>query len=707
MSTQNNLRKYAFTGGTAAASIAMPFAFAGAVQAQETQAVVVQPEPVNNNDMVAVAAPWLLAGMAVAVPLLWLLMRLTPPQPVQVRFPGTRLLKDLQPQQETPASLPLWHKLLRIGAAVLATIGLAGLMLNPDAPIKGEGPLVLVVDNGWAAARGWDARLQEIGKLIDSADSQERNVILLPTAQPRDGSQVRATPLMTADEARDVVKTWQPVPWPEDRAAALKALEVQAETLKGPASAVWLSNGIGGDGAEELAARLHAMGTLTVREDAPGEGAHLLVPPAAQEGVLSVTVRRAVTGEEEVVGIAATDRNARVVDRQEAKFAAGDTEVKVTFSLPDEIQKQMVRLDIEGENTAAATVLLDGQWRHRPVGLVMGGSGESLQPLLSEFNYIEKALKPYAELRQGTVDALLKRDLAVMILADSAVLDEATRTKIDEWVRAGGTVLRFAGPRLAQTEDILLPVDLRDDGARTLGGVMSWSKPAKIAPFPKNSPFNGLKLPPDVVIETQVLAEPSAELDERTWARLEDGTPLVTAEKRGQGQIVLIHTSANTNWSNLALSGLFIDMMRAVVERSEGVRGTPDGNTTLPPWKTMDAQGRLENPGSAVRGLTEEAVRAGLVGPQNPPGIYGGESGRRAHNLGAAPVTIEKLGDLPAGTDRAVYVEGKQSDLTGPLLGGALLLILADMLVVLGSRRFRGLRQNPESKAAPAAPAPQ
>lgn len=709
---KNSLGKYAYAGGMAASSIAMPFAFAGAAQAQEqgtTQAITADAPTmaVPGADSVGVAAPWLMASLLVAVPLLWLLMRLTPPQPQQVRFPGTRLLRDLQPQQETPQNLPLWHRLLRIGAAVLATVGLAGVVLNPDVPLEGEGPLVLVVDNGWAAARGWDARALEIEKLIDSADSEGRGVMLLPTAAPRDGSPVRASAVMSADEARDVVRTWQPVPWPEDREAALQALDAMADSLGGPATAVWLGSGVGGDGAQELAQRLQALGTLSVREDAPGDGAHLLVPPGAQDGELNVTVKRTDSTAEGIVTLIAADSNNRILDRREAAFTPGQAEVTVTFDLPDEIQKQMVRIDIEGEDTAAATLLLDGQWRHRPVGMVMGGAGESLQPLLSEFNYIEKALAPYAELRQGTVDTLLRRDLAVMVLADSAVLDETARARVDEWVRNGGTVLRFAGPRLAQAEDDLLPVDLRDGGARSFGGAMSWTEPARIAPFTPESPFYGLRLPPDVVIDVQVLAEPSTTLDERTWARLEDGTPLVTAEKRGAGQIVLIHTSANTNWSNLALSGLFIDMMRAVVDRSEGVRGTPDGQTTLPPWKTLDAQGHLETPGSAVRGLTQAAVRAGLVGPETPPGIYGGETGRRAHNLGGAGIDVVPLaGALPAGVERAPYtVQDRSNDLTGILLGGALGLILADMLIVLGSRRFRGLRQAPQNK--PAGPAPQ
>jgi hypothetical protein len=280
------------------------------------------------------------------------------------------------------------------------------------------------------------------------------------------------------------------------------------------------------------------------------------------------------------------------------------------------------------------------------------------------------------------------------------VLDEQARQQIDEWVRGGGTVLRIAGPRLAQAEDDLLPVDLRDGGVRSLGGAMSWSQPAKIAPFDANSPFHGLQLPPDVVIERQVLAEPGPNLDQRTWARLEDGTPLVTAERRGEGLVVLVHTSANTQWSNLVLSGLFIDMLRVVIDESAGVRGTPDGDATLAPWKTMDAEGKLESPPAAVRGLSAAAIRAGLVGPQNPPGIYGDEAARRAYNLGATIADLPAMPDLPPGVARGTYVDAGQSDLTGPLLGGALALVLADLLIVLGSRRFRGLRQQPPQAAA-------
>ncbi len=51
----------------------------------------------------AFAAPWLLLGLA-ALPVLWWLLRVTPPAPQRVRFPALRLLQGLNPAQETPAN---------------------------------------------------------------------------------------------------------------------------------------------------------------------------------------------------------------------------------------------------------------------------------------------------------------------------------------------------------------------------------------------------------------------------------------------------------------------------------------------------------------------------------------------------------------------------------------------------------------------------
>ena len=51
---------------------------------------------------IAFAAPWLLAGL-MALPVLWWLLRVTPPAPKRIRFPALRLMLGLAPPEETPA----------------------------------------------------------------------------------------------------------------------------------------------------------------------------------------------------------------------------------------------------------------------------------------------------------------------------------------------------------------------------------------------------------------------------------------------------------------------------------------------------------------------------------------------------------------------------------------------------------------------------
>src|SRR6185437_9001476 len=113
----------------------------------------------------AFAAPWLLIGLA-SLPILWWLLRVTPPAPRRVRFPALRLLLGLVPREETPAKTPLWLILLRMALAALIILALAHPLLNPRARLVGSGPLVLAVDNGWSAARHWDERRTTLDSLI-------------------------------------------------------------------------------------------------------------------------------------------------------------------------------------------------------------------------------------------------------------------------------------------------------------------------------------------------------------------------------------------------------------------------------------------------------------------------------------------------------------------------------------------------------------
>ena len=638
----------------------------------------------------AFAQPWILLALA-GLPLIWLLLRVTPPAPRRLTFPAIRLLLGLRPPEETPARTPWWLILLRLAIAGLVILALARPLLNPATQLTGSGPLMLVIDDGWAAARHWQARRGVLDDLLGQAERAGRPVVVLATAPDELERPPSATGLLPAAEARRLVQGLKPKPWPVDRAGALAA--IQGLELPGSAHVVWLSNGLDDGQAEALAKRLQKFGRLDVLRDPPAGLARLLLPPKSEGLALTLRLRRAQSAGPDTATVVASAEDGTLVARAELTFAAGETEAEARIELPVELRNRIARLSVEGENSAGAVFLLDERWRRRPVGLVSTGPVEEAQPLLSEIYYLERALEPYTELRRGTAAELLRRDLAVLVLPDTGALPSDDRKLLENWVERGGLLLRFAGPRLAEASaarnpaepDSLLPVRLRG-GERRLSGILTWNQPARLAPFDAKSPFAGLTVPQDVLIRRQVLAEPTLDLGERSWARLTDGTPLVTAARRGEGWVVLFHTTANTDWSNLPLSGLFVEALRRLVATSQGVRGGDFVERPLPPLETLDGFGVLGPPAATALALDRETLDAGRVGPRHPPGYYGARGPRRAHNLIAAEPSLKALEGLPAGVRDGRYTRDRETDLKPWMLAAALLLALADLLIALGLR---------------------
>src|SRR5438067_1608386 len=546
----------------------------------------------------AFASPWLLAALA-ALPVIWWLLRVTPPAPRRIVFPAIRLLLGLTPREETPARTPWWLILLRSLLAALVLLALAHPLLNPQNHLAGTGPIALIVDNGWAAARDWSRRQTAAIDILAEAEREDRQIILVTTAPLASDEAPPPLQPVRAVDARAAVQALQPKPWPSDRTAALKRLE--AMPLPQGGAALWIGDGIDEGGAAPLAAYLARQGDLRYLAAAEGDMPRLLAASGSASEMagrdVSVVVRSLPASGPQALTVRASAEDGALLAREPATIAPDEANVAVRLPLPTELRNRVTRIEIEGEDSAGAVLLVDERWRRRPVGIAAAPNTAG-QPLLSENYYLERALGPFTEVRRGRAADLLKREIAVLVYADAGPDSPAEEEGIKKWVEAGGLLLRFAGPRLAEQSDHLLPVRLRR-GGRTLGGALSWEKPARLAPFAAESPFAGLAIPADVTVSRQVLAEPDIDLASKTWARLADGTPLVTAEKRGEGWVVLVHTTANAEWSNLALSGLFVEMLRRTVAMSQGV--TAAGEGALPPLDTLDGFGRLQHAPPAAR----------------------------------------------------------------------------------------------------------
>ncbi len=636
-------------------------------------------------------APAALLGLAF-LPVLWWLLRVIPPAPKRLRFPAIRLVMKLVNPEEESAKTPLWLILLRLAILVLIIVGAAHPIFNADSKMVGSGPLVLVVDDGWTAAQNWRKRQTIFANLVDQAERKGRPVAVITTAPVPINASRDPAGLMTADAARRHLGALQPKPWPVNRQAAsaiLSNLNIDAA-----ANVFWLSDGIKSVGKDEdlpaFINELKRLGKVTIVAEPPAEAPLILMPPVSERAGLKMIFRRLERAASESWKLLFRDEKGGVLAQRDVTIGGGSKEGTYLLKVPVELRNRITQIEIQNQNTAGATVLVDERWRRRPVGLVSAIKRSGDQPLLDNLYYLDRALDPFTEVRVDTIKKLLRRELSLMVLADPGKIGKEDRKDIARWMADGGVAVRFAGPNLGSkkglAKDPFLPVRLRQ-GDRELGGALSWSKPARFAAFDEKSPFAGISIPGDVLIHRQVLAQPAVDLAEKTWARLTDGTPLVTAEKHGRGWLVFFHITASPAWSNLPLSGLFVSMMQNLVQMSRSITGN-SSDKQLKPIQSINGFGRLGPVQAGALAIKGNEFMDQKPGPYHPPGFYGDTAARRAFNLSSSLGLLASIGGLDSGIDRTTYQISREKDYRGQLLTAALVLAILDIIASMALRGY-------------------
>ena len=638
----------------------------------------------------AFSSPYVLAALA-CLPLLYLLLRITPPRPAVVPFPPLRLLLGMRPRQETAARTPWWLLALRLAIAACLILAMAGPIFNPMAAGPQSGPLLVVLDNGWPAAPAWDQRIAAAARRLEAAAGKAQVAAIVATSEG--GREIAS---LDPVKAQDRLRGLKPVPYTPDRLPVIAAVEKFATAHQKP-SVLWVADGLDRGHAREFAEKLVSLaGDVTlVMDQRPIEGL-----AGIQNGTsdLNVRVIRSSAGLSPSAApiVRAFDRKGALIATAPFDFGASN-EARAAFDIPVELRNEIDGLGIAGERSAGAVFLLDERWRRRRVGIVSGETADVAQPLLASAYYLKKALLPYAEVREPNpsasdpVRAMLDERVSLLILADVGVVSGEAHERLSRFIESGGVLVRFAGTHLAGGSDDLIPVRLRR-GGRVLGGAMSWDTPKQLAPFDQQGLFAGLPVPEEVTVTRQVLAEPDPGLSAKTWAQLSDGTPLVTATRQGKGMIILFHVTADTTWSNLPLSGLFVDMLRKIVSLSGEVAAdssraetaaSPTANRieVLAPSRTLDGFGALGSPPPDTT-----AIPANYQGPasaEHPPGFYGPADGAIAVNALTEGDTLKPADFSGLALIREPLNASGPIDLKPWVLAAAFLLFAADSFVSL------------------------
>ncbi len=613
-------------------------------------------------------APLALIGL-IALPLIWWLLRVTPPTPKKQTFPPLRILKDVMTEEETPNSTPLWLLLFRLILVALVAIALARPILFKPEGVT-ERPLALIIDDGWGAATNWNLIIKEAENRV--ADARRKNVEVLLATSTQDISDLK---FETADEAMKRVKSLQATPLPanyQKLSDGLKPIDLSGSET------IWLSGGIDHAGSETLSGILKT--SNSVERLSPLSDALPLIPGQTEEtagGFRSVWHRPDPSGVQSSQ-ITAHGADGSVIGRADIEFGLGDKTAEATFEIPSELRSRITALKADKSPSAASVKLLDDSWGRPLIGVLTPERDEASQ-LLSEPFYAATALDPHSDLFTGTLNEILSLGPTIIVMPDAARSDNKALT---EYVETGGLLIRFAGPKLAKRPDNLLPVRLRE-GGRELGGALTWEDPQRLEAFGEDSPFFGLSIPEDITVNRQVMAEPGADTDARTWARLEDGSPVVTSSTRGFGRIVLFHVTASPEWSNLPVGGLYVDMLRRLLSLARSKASDEQaGSGDWAPERVLNGFGRLTTPSIETLPITDSDFDTTTISLEHPPGLYRQGARRKALNTVTDAESVTALGNI-AGIPAASYGQTQQRSLTGLLLGLALALLVLDAIFAI------------------------
>ena len=320
--------------------------------------------------------------------------------------------------------------------------------------------MLIVLDDGWPAAPGWERRIAAAARRIAAAERNSQLAAVVATSEA--GRDI--VPLEPA-KAQDRLRALKPVPFVPDRLPVFSAIEKYAAAHQKTPTIVWIADGLDRGHAREFAGKLASVsGELTIVTDRTTVRA--LAGVQNQTGRLDVRVLRAALSGSQVAGsqVAGPEQGVvRALDRKglqlgEASFdfgAAAVNETQASFEMPVELRNEIARLEIAREHSAAAVFLLDERWRRRRIGLVSGETADIAQPLLAPSYYLTKALSPFADIREARpaatdpIRSLLDDHVAIMILADAGMVPGQAHDGLARFVEDGGILVRFAGAHLA------------------------------------------------------------------------------------------------------------------------------------------------------------------------------------------------------------------------------------------------------------------
>ncbi len=616
-------------------------------------------------------SPFML-GFLLLLPALWWLLKIIPPKPKHVKFAGTFLLKDIKEKDHEKRSMPLWLLLLRMAIITLFIIAFAGPFYNnQEQTDKASAPIsIIIIDNGWSAAQNWSAIKSDLTSLSKKRALENEETLYLLTTTKASNQALEPKPLNGLNDIAGTIETLSVNPWQNTFIHVQKQMNSLTKR-HADFNLYYMDDGYLGEQEIDFLNAQDNLNFYTVKDatalimiDKNTNEAPSIYNALNSDDVFRDASHRLVKSRNDAIDQGTILLNTRANTNIPSPFEFAEDETRhpiKTGELPEDIADQVKALSIQGQNHLGGSYHFTQDSAPKTIGLLGNDLGDK-RDFLNGYFYIDKALSPFHTIIYGDVNALTDK-ADVIIMTDTDLLTENTVPLLESFMTKGGIVIRFADDDLADGKfKELSPVTLRTTN-RQLGSSFSWETPQKISHYNEETIFNTLPLSQDITITRQLLAEPSLALQNKSWAFLEDGTPIITATEKENGWLFLYHSNLDPAWSNLALSGVFQEQLKKIVTLSyrNNKTSTAQNNKYFYVTKRYTGFGELQDPkGYEARITTENTINK--LSDTIPPGVYSNGFETRILQLSDSiksppPVTDNTLSDIKS-TESVEYYGG-------------------------------------------------
>ncbi len=615
-----------------------------------------------------------------AIPVIILVIKLFPPTPNKVYFSSLFLIQGIDHSSTKKFKTPLWLLLFRILFIFIIILFFSKPYLNYQKENQNSkyDDYVIIANMGWSTAKEWTKYKSIILRITKEAEKKGKKIILYHSGLSNYND---AKTFQTINDIKLYLNNLEPVPWQLNN-FNLYELNKNSDFFKN--SKVFLLTSKFdftnfSDYLNELnIIKNKAFSSIIID---PIDSLLIISDLYISKNSLNLEVRRLgshVFKQEFFIKI--NTYSDEIIYKKTYTINENQKQLNINKEFPLEIINQIKSIEIIGQNHAAAKYFFDDYSKKRNIAIVDDNISYSESSLFSSVYYLKKSLNNDHILKLGKLDKFINNTYSVIILPDDTNIPKNLYSKLEKWIKDGGTLIRFSGESLVKSKAIFTPANNSSLSIRYNDGKLNLKDQISISTFDRESIFFGLKIPKDINISKQLIFNSNS--DQITYiAKLTDNTPLVSMRQKGDGRIILFHIGANNKWSDLPLSSLFPNMLERLLLFSR--KQSTNTFSELSLVREINGFGKLVSPKKIVSLNNTVSINNKIPSKELIPGIYENNEISIAVNLATKISTInlnnEKINNKAVSNDFNIEIK----DLSSLLLKIILIMFILDILITI------------------------